>query len=75
MPHTPAYLLHANKRATELTTRFRAKSEKLRKKPIAPTARERKQEASYVAAPALPTDAKAQDPKDEMQDFLDDLLT
>ncbi|KAF9019960.1 hypothetical protein BDZ89DRAFT_283334 [Hymenopellis radicata] len=57
----------------ELTARFRAKSEKLKKKPIAPTARERKQ-ASYVAAPALPTE-QVRNQKDEMQDFLDDLLT
>ncbi|KAF9029460.1 hypothetical protein BDZ89DRAFT_1101524 [Hymenopellis radicata] len=54
-------------------------SEKLKKKPIAPTTRERKQdlniriEASYVAAPALPTE-QIRNPKDEMQDFLDDLL-
>ncbi|KAF9000172.1 hypothetical protein BDZ89DRAFT_1096158 [Hymenopellis radicata] len=64
----------------ELTSRFRAKSENLKKKPIAPTTRERKQdlniriEASYVAAPALPTE-QVRNPKDEMQDFLDDLLT
>ncbi|KAF9039002.1 hypothetical protein BDZ89DRAFT_945505 [Hymenopellis radicata] len=61
-------------KTTELTSRFRAKSEKLKKKPIAPTTRERKQEASYVAAPALPTE-QILNPKDEMQDFLDDLLT
>ncbi|KAK0451215.1 uncharacterized protein EV420DRAFT_1704288 [Desarmillaria tabescens] len=60
----------------DLKSRFRAKSERLRKKPIAPTARERKQEASYVNAPALPPaeGATPKDPKADMEDFLDDLL-
>ncbi|KAK0219098.1 hypothetical protein IW262DRAFT_1448938 [Armillaria fumosa] len=46
----------------DLKSRFRAKSERLRRKPLAPTARERKHEASYV------------NPKVDMEDFLDDLL-
>ncbi|KAK0451213.1 uncharacterized protein EV420DRAFT_727361 [Desarmillaria tabescens] len=59
----------------DLKSRFRAKSERLRKRPIAPTARERKQ-ASYVKAPALPLaeGATPKDPKADMEDFLDDLL-
>ncbi|KAK0472481.1 hypothetical protein IW261DRAFT_1553336 [Armillaria novae-zelandiae] len=60
----------------DLKSRFRAKSERLRKKPIAPTARERKQEASYVTAPALPLPegVAPNDAKADMEDFLDDLL-
>ncbi|KAG7443816.1 uncharacterized protein BT62DRAFT_934772 [Guyanagaster necrorhizus] len=60
----------------DLKSRFRAKSERLRKKPTAPTARERKQEASYVSAPALPLPegAAPKDPKADMEDFLDNLL-
>ncbi|PBK68287.1 hypothetical protein ARMSODRAFT_988798 [Armillaria solidipes] len=60
----------------DLKSRFRAKSERLRKKPIAPTARDRKQEASYVSAPALPLPegVAPKDPKADMEDFLDDLL-
>ncbi|PBK87697.1 hypothetical protein ARMGADRAFT_451644 [Armillaria gallica] len=60
----------------DLKSRFRAKSERLRKKPIAPSARERKQEASYVIAPALPPPegVAPKDPKADMEDFLDDLL-
>ncbi|KAK0451230.1 uncharacterized protein EV420DRAFT_1274538 [Desarmillaria tabescens] len=64
----------------DLKSRFRAKSERLRKKPIAPTARERKQgrseNSSYVNAPALPLaeGATPKDPKADMEDFLDDLL-
>ncbi|KAK0472467.1 hypothetical protein IW261DRAFT_1553326 [Armillaria novae-zelandiae] len=58
------------------SSRFRAKSERLRKKPIAPTARERKQEASYVSAPALPLPEGVvpKDSKADMEEFLDDLL-
>ncbi|KAK0219380.1 hypothetical protein EDD85DRAFT_345302 [Armillaria nabsnona] len=60
----------------DLKSRFRAKSERLRKKPIAPSARERKQEASYVIAPTLPLPegVAPKDPKADMEDFLDDLL-
>jgi len=64
----------------DLKTRFRAKSEKLKTKPVKPTtiaARSRKQE--YQDAPALPLPEGAQpDPKSqlaEMEDFLDDLLS
>ncbi|PBK87712.1 hypothetical protein ARMGADRAFT_452471 [Armillaria gallica] len=60
----------------DLKSRFRAKSERLRKKPIAPSVRERKQEASYVSAPALPLPegVAPKDPKANLEDFLDDLL-
>ncbi|KAK0200545.1 hypothetical protein DFS33DRAFT_165610 [Desarmillaria ectypa] len=60
----------------DLKSRFRAKSERLRKKPVAPTARERKHEASYVNAPALPLPegVTPKDAKTDMEDFLDDLL-
>ncbi|KAK0184856.1 hypothetical protein F5146DRAFT_1105974 [Armillaria mellea] len=60
----------------DLKSRFRAKSDRLRKKPIAPTARERKQEASYVSAPELPLPegVAPKDAKADMEDFLDDLL-
>ncbi|KAJ7444986.1 hypothetical protein B0H11DRAFT_2088081 [Mycena galericulata] len=61
----------------DLKTRFRAKSEKLRKSAV-PTGRERKPGTSYVEAPPLPLPDGSQpppkDPKDDMQDFLDDLL-
>ncbi|KAF5378613.1 hypothetical protein D9615_007180 [Tricholomella constricta] len=60
----------------ELKSRFRAKSERLRAKPVAE--RERKGAASYTEAPALPSPhgslPQHKNPKDEMQDFLDDLL-
>ncbi|KAF8890812.1 hypothetical protein CPB84DRAFT_1784587 [Gymnopilus junonius] len=62
----------------DLKSRFRAKSEKLRTKPITPTSvRSRKEE--YQEAPALPLPDGAQPkPKtqlEEMEDFLDDLLS
>ncbi|KAJ6546653.1 hypothetical protein DFH09DRAFT_1367193 [Mycena vulgaris] len=59
----------------DLKTRFRAKSEKLRKSAVTPV-RERK--PGYVEAPPLPLADGSQPspkaPKDDMQDFLDDLL-
>ncbi|KAG2029758.1 hypothetical protein BDR03DRAFT_906457 [Suillus americanus] len=55
----------------DLKTRFRAKSEKLKAKPL--FARDRKQDDNYSEAPALPTDAPKA-PKVEMEDFLDELL-
>lgn len=78
-------------RILELTARFRAKSDNLKRKPIAPTKRDRKMgefnlslsvflrlmlltEASYVAAPALPTE-QPKDEKKVMQEFLDDLIS
>jgi len=76
----------------DLKARFRAKSEKLKAKPI--SVRDRKYGSllilttalrllnasyialgdSYVEAPALPTDAPRKEPKEEMEDFLDELL-
>ncbi|KAG1810523.1 hypothetical protein EV424DRAFT_1558029 [Suillus variegatus] len=55
----------------DLKARFRAKSEKLKAKPL--FARDRIQDDSYSEAPALPTDAPKA-PKVEMEDFLDELL-
>ncbi|KAJ7046326.1 hypothetical protein C8F04DRAFT_1063958 [Mycena alexandri] len=62
----------------DLKTRFRAKSEKLRKSAVTP-ARERKPgPTAYAEAPPLPMPDGSQPPpkgpKDDMQDFLDDLL-
>lgn len=57
----------------DLKERFRAKSERLRNKPI-PTAKERKADGAFIEAPALPSSSSPKDPKAEMQDFLDDLL-
>ncbi|KIY71159.1 hypothetical protein CYLTODRAFT_419163 [Cylindrobasidium torrendii FP15055 ss-10] len=59
----------------ELTARFRAKSEKLKRRPLAPTKRDRKLEASYIEAPALPVDPASINEKRAMQDFLDDLIS
>lgn len=75
----------------DLTARFRAKSEKLKRRPLAPTKRDRKlgalfdrltptsihddAEASYIAAPALPIDAVPTNEERAMQDFLDDLIS
>ncbi|KAJ7620825.1 hypothetical protein DFH06DRAFT_1341300 [Mycena polygramma] len=61
----------------DLKSRFRAKSEKLRKAAV-PVGRERKPGPTYVEAPPLPlADGSVpppKGPKDDMQDFLDDLL-
>ncbi|KAG1750493.1 uncharacterized protein EDB91DRAFT_1244070 [Suillus paluster] len=56
----------------DLKARFRAKSEKLKSKPLFTL--DRKQDDNYSEAPALPTDAPRKAPKLEMEDFLDDLL-
>ncbi|KAF8063954.1 hypothetical protein FPV67DRAFT_194690 [Lyophyllum atratum] len=60
----------------ELKSRLRAKSERLRGKPI--VVRDRKGATSYTEAPPLPvldgSLPQPKKPKDEMQDFLDDLL-
>ncbi|KAH6886145.1 hypothetical protein BKA70DRAFT_1390525 [Coprinopsis sp. MPI-PUGE-AT-0042] len=53
----------------DLKHRFKAKSEKLKAKPIFKSTRERQAE-KYEQAPELP-----KDPKDEMESFLDDLLS
>ncbi|KAJ7107801.1 hypothetical protein C8R44DRAFT_637223 [Mycena epipterygia] len=62
----------------DLKTRFRAKSEKLRKSAVT-AGRERKPGPTYAEAPPLPLADGSQpppkDPKDDMQDFLDDLLS
>ncbi|KAH6907392.1 hypothetical protein BKA70DRAFT_1285612 [Coprinopsis sp. MPI-PUGE-AT-0042] len=62
----------------DLKHRFKAKSEKLKAKPVFKSTRERQAE-KYEQAPELPVaDANAQpkkDPKDEMESFLDDLLS
>ncbi|KAF5354507.1 hypothetical protein D9758_012408 [Tetrapyrgos nigripes] len=61
----------------DLKHRFREKSEKLRRKPVATTTRAQKQEASYVDAPPLPVpeDIKPKTQMEEMEDFLDELLS
>ncbi|KAF7357123.1 hypothetical protein MSAN_01306400 [Mycena sanguinolenta] len=62
----------------DLKSRFRAKSEKLRKSAVVP-GRERQLGSTYIEAPPLPLADGSQpppkDPKEAMQDFLDDLLT
>ncbi|KAL0573702.1 hypothetical protein V5O48_008245 [Marasmius crinis-equi] len=62
--------------ARDLKTRFRAKSEKLKTKPVIPSTRERKHDTSAVDAPPLPLpeNAKPKTQQEEMEDFLDDLL-
>ncbi|KJA26518.1 hypothetical protein HYPSUDRAFT_36230 [Hypholoma sublateritium FD-334 SS-4] len=64
----------------DLKTRFRAKSEKLRAKPVPPTLASRSRKQEYrVEAPALPLPESANaEPKthlSQMEDFLDDLLS
>jgi len=56
----------------DLKTRFRAKSEKLKAKPL--FVRDRKQDDNYSEAPALPTSDAPKASKVEMEDFLDELL-
>ncbi|KAG2742694.1 hypothetical protein P692DRAFT_20747681 [Suillus brevipes Sb2] len=56
----------------DLKARFRAKSEKLKAKPL--FSRVTKQDDEYSEAPALPNDTPRKTPKVEMEDFLDDLL-
>jgi len=57
----------------DLKERFRAKTSTLRTKPMTP--KERKEENDIVEAPPLPTEGiTREDPKSDMQDFLDDLL-
>ncbi|KAF9007122.1 hypothetical protein BDQ17DRAFT_1389208 [Cyathus striatus] len=62
----------------ELKDRFRAKSDKLRKKPTAVSLHARKAE-TVIEAPALPpadgVQPKPKAAKQEMEDFLDDLLS
>ncbi|KAG2135386.1 uncharacterized protein EDB93DRAFT_826863 [Suillus bovinus] len=57
----------------DLKTRFRAKSEKLKVKPL--VSRDIKQGDNYSEAPALPNDTPRKAAKAEMEDFLDDLLS
>lgn len=57
----------------DLKARFRAKSEKLKAKPL--FSRVTKQDDKYSEAPALPNDTPRKTPKVEMEDFLDDLLS
>jgi hypothetical protein len=57
----------------DLKARFRAKSEKLKVKPL--FSRVIKQDDNYSEAPALPNDAPRKAPKAEMEEFLDDLLS
>ncbi|KAH7911851.1 hypothetical protein BJ138DRAFT_1234917 [Hygrophoropsis aurantiaca] len=65
----------ATEAARDLKTRFRAKTEKLRKPVTASFSRDRKKENDYIEAPPLPSDeVQKKEPKAEMQDFLDDLL-
>ncbi|KAG6872301.1 hypothetical protein C0995_011111 [Termitomyces sp. Mi166 len=62
--------------AWDLKARFRAKSERLRAKPV--VGREQKAE-TYIVAPALPAPDGSlpppKNPKEEMEEFLDDLLS
>ncbi|KAH6886101.1 hypothetical protein BKA70DRAFT_1335721 [Coprinopsis sp. MPI-PUGE-AT-0042] len=62
----------------DLKHRFKAKSEKLKARPVFKSARERQAE-KYEQAPELPlADTNVQpkkDPKDEMESFLDNLLS
>lgn len=57
----------------DLKARFRAKSEKLKAKPLFSNVT--KQDDKYSEAPALPNDTPRKTPKVEMEDFLDDLLS
>jgi len=75
--------MNRDKKAAEATwdlkTRFRAKSEKIRSSPATrvSTTSSRSRKPDYQDAPALPLPDGAQ-PKgqmEEMEDFLDDLLT
>ncbi|KAH7882766.1 hypothetical protein F5I97DRAFT_1816285 [Phlebopus sp. FC_14] len=57
----------------DLKERFRAKTDKLlRTGPMA--MKERKRENNFVEAPKLPTEQVPKAPKEEMQDFLDELI-
>ncbi|KII83806.1 hypothetical protein PLICRDRAFT_442426 [Plicaturopsis crispa FD-325 SS-3] len=59
----------------DLKTRFRAKSEKIRNKPLVQgQGSDRDRKTGCVEAPPLPNSAPQKEPKDELQDFLDDLL-
>lgn len=57
----------------DLKARFRAKSEKLKVKPL--FSLNVKQDDNYSEAPALPNKTLKKSPKVEMEDFLDDLLS
>ncbi|KAG2056575.1 hypothetical protein BDR06DRAFT_981302 [Suillus hirtellus] len=57
----------------DLKARFRAKSEKLKVKPL--FSRDTKQGDTYSEVPALPNDTPRKTPKVGMEDFLDDLLS
>ncbi|KAL1683231.1 hypothetical protein EV122DRAFT_201887 [Schizophyllum commune] len=60
----------------ELKSRFKAKPDRLQSKPIIPKARDQESAKDYINAPALPTEAKApKGEKEQMEDFLDDLLS
>ncbi|KAF8153843.1 hypothetical protein B0H34DRAFT_783978 [Crassisporium funariophilum] len=63
----------------DLKTRFRAKSERLRTTPVSPSTTSRSRKPEYQNAPALPlpegVEPKPKSQMDEMEDFLDDLLT
>ncbi|TFK32927.1 hypothetical protein BDQ12DRAFT_691807 [Crucibulum laeve] len=63
----------------DLKTRFRAKSERMRMKSVPATIPRDRKDETYIQAPALPladgSQPKPKAPKEEMEDFLDDLLT
>ncbi|CAA7264000.1 unnamed protein product [Cyclocybe aegerita] len=62
----------------DLKDRFKAKSEKLRTKPVTPTTTSaRRKQGEYQEAPALPLPdgVKPKSQMEEMEDFLDELLT
>ncbi|KAI6116680.1 hypothetical protein EV401DRAFT_40407 [Pisolithus croceorrhizus] len=57
--------------ARDLKDRFRARSGKLREKPVS---FEPRKHENTIIAPPLPTEQAPKAPKEEMQDFLDELL-
>ncbi|KAL1739957.1 hypothetical protein HDZ31DRAFT_48461 [Schizophyllum fasciatum] len=59
----------------DLKSRFKAKPERLQNKPIVPKAKDQGLGSDYVNAPPLPTDTQApKGEKEQMEEFLDDLL-
>ncbi|KAJ3507307.1 hypothetical protein NLJ89_g6376 [Agrocybe chaxingu] len=68
----------ATRGASNLKDRFKAKSEKLRTKPVTPTTTSaRRKQGVYQEAPALPLPdgVKPKSQIEEMEEFLDELLT
>lgn len=57
----------------ELKSRFKARPDRLQGKPIVPKSRGKEMGSDYINAPALPNEAPRGE-KEQMEDFLDDLL-